>query len=57
MQIYQGIVKGLESIGVDKAFGGNGENIASLTVAEEFHPPSDRHSPRTGGSPDIRFAD
>jgi acetolactate synthase-1/2/3 large subunit len=33
MQIYQGIVKGLESIGVDTAFGGNGENIASLTVA------------------------
>jgi acetolactate synthase I/II/III large subunit len=30
MQIYQGIVKGLESIGVDTAFGGNGENIASL---------------------------
>ena len=28
MQIYQGIVKGLESIGVDTAFGGNGENIA-----------------------------
>jgi hypothetical protein len=25
MQIYQGIVKGLESIGVDTAFGGNGE--------------------------------
>jgi acetolactate synthase-1/2/3 large subunit len=35
MQIYQGIVKGLESIGVDTAFGGNGENIASLTVALE----------------------
>jgi acetolactate synthase-1/2/3 large subunit len=33
MQIYQGIVKGLESIGVDTAFGGNGENIASMTVA------------------------
>jgi len=30
MQIYEGIVKGLESIGVDTAFGGNGENIGSL---------------------------
>jgi hypothetical protein len=30
MQIYQGIVKDLESIGVDRSFGGNGENIASL---------------------------
>jgi acetolactate synthase I/II/III large subunit len=30
MQIYQGIVKGLERIGVDTAFGGNGENSASL---------------------------
>jgi hypothetical protein len=33
MQIYQAIVKGLENVGVDTAFGGNGENIASLTVA------------------------
>jgi hypothetical protein len=32
MQIYQAIVKGLENVGVDTAFGGNGENIASLTV-------------------------
>jgi hypothetical protein len=30
MEISQGIVKGLESTGVDTAFGGNGENIASL---------------------------
>ncbi|OBG30223.1 thiamine pyrophosphate-binding protein [Mycobacterium sp. 852002-51057_SCH5723018] len=33
MHVYEAIVKGLESIGVDTAFGGNGENIASLTVA------------------------
>ena len=33
MQVYQAIVKGLESVGVDAAFGGNGENIASLAVA------------------------
>ena len=33
MQVYEAIVKGLESAGVDTAFGGNGENIASLTVA------------------------
>ena len=33
MHVYEAIVNGLESIGVDTAFGGNGENIASLTVA------------------------
>src|SRR5215470_17791401 len=33
MQVYEAIVKGLESAGVDTAFGGNGENIASLAVA------------------------
>ena len=33
MDVYEAIVKGLESAGVDTAFGGNGENIASLTVA------------------------
>ena len=33
MHVYEAIVKGLESVGVDTAFGGNGENIASLTVA------------------------
>jgi acetolactate synthase I/II/III large subunit len=33
MQVYQAIVRGLESLGVRTAFGGNGENIASLTVA------------------------
>ena len=33
MKVYEAIVKGLESIGVETAYGGNGENIASLTVA------------------------
>jgi thiamine pyrophosphate-dependent acetolactate synthase large subunit-like protein len=33
MQVYEAIVRGLESAGVTVAFGGNGENIASLTVA------------------------
>jgi acetolactate synthase I/II/III large subunit len=33
MQVYEAIVKGLESAGVDTVFGGNGENIASLAVA------------------------
>ncbi|MEV7689794.1 thiamine pyrophosphate-binding protein [Streptomyces bungoensis] len=33
MQVYEAVVKGLESVGVDTAFGGNGENIASLTLA------------------------
>src|SRR5262245_51062675 len=33
MQVYEAIVKGLESAGVDTAFGGNGENVASLTLA------------------------
>lgn len=33
MQVYEAIVKGLESVGVETAFGGNGENIASLAVA------------------------
>ncbi|GLX00252.1 thiamine pyrophosphate-binding protein [Microtetraspora sp. NBRC 16547] len=33
MQVYEALVKGLESAGVDTAFGGNGENIASLTLA------------------------
>jgi acetolactate synthase-1/2/3 large subunit len=33
MQVYEAIVKGLESIGVETAYGGNGENIASLAVA------------------------
>jgi acetolactate synthase-1/2/3 large subunit len=33
MQVYEALVKGLESVGVDTAFGGNGENIASLALA------------------------
>jgi acetolactate synthase-1/2/3 large subunit len=33
MQVYEAVVQALESAGVDTAFGGNGENIASLTVA------------------------
>ncbi|WP_405064981.1 thiamine pyrophosphate-binding protein [Kribbella sp. NBC_01510] len=33
MQVYEAMVRGLESLGVQTAFGGNGENIASLTVA------------------------
>ena len=33
MHVYEALVKGLESAGVDVAFGGNGENIASLAIA------------------------
>jgi acetolactate synthase I/II/III large subunit len=33
MHVYEAIVRGLESLGVTTAFRGNGENIASLTVA------------------------
>src|SRR5919108_1497243 len=33
MNVYEAIVKGLESAGVETAFGGNGENIASLALA------------------------
>ena len=33
MQVYEAVVQGLESAGVDTAFGGNGENIASLALA------------------------
>ena len=35
MKVYEAVVKGLESAGVDTAFGGNGENIASLALALE----------------------
>lgn len=35
MRVYEAIVKGLESIGVDAAFGGAGENAASLMIALE----------------------
>src|SRR5262249_35971510 len=33
MKVYEAIVKGLEGIGVDAAFGGAGENAASLMIA------------------------
>src|SRR5215217_4801268 len=33
MNVYEAIVKSLESAGVDTAFGGNGENIALLALA------------------------
>ena len=35
MRVYEAIVKGLESIGVEAAFGGAGENAAGLMVALE----------------------
>jgi len=33
VQVYEAVVRGLESAGVDTAFGGNGENVASLMLA------------------------
>ena len=33
MRVYEAIVKGLESVGVDAMFGGAGENSASLLLA------------------------
>lgn len=33
MRVYEAIVKGLESVGVDAAYGGAGENAASLLLA------------------------
>ncbi|HZB35216.1 MAG TPA: thiamine pyrophosphate-binding protein [Gaiellaceae bacterium] len=35
MRVYEAIVKGLEGIGVEAAFGGAGENAASLMIALE----------------------
>ncbi len=35
MRVYEGIVKGLEGIGVEAAFGGAGENAAGLMIALE----------------------
>jgi acetolactate synthase-1/2/3 large subunit len=35
VKVYEAIVRGLGSAGVDVAFGGNGENIASLALALE----------------------
>jgi acetolactate synthase I/II/III large subunit len=47
VNVYEAIVKGLESVGVEAAFGGNGENIASLTLAlkhaEKIRPIMTRH--------------
>jgi glyoxylate carboligase len=47
MQVHEAIVKGLEGIGVGTAFGGNGENVASLTLAlkhsEKIRPIMTRH--------------
>ena len=33
MRVYEAIVKALEGVGVDAAFGGAGENAASLLLA------------------------
>jgi acetolactate synthase-1/2/3 large subunit len=33
VNVYEALVRGLESAGVETAFGGNGENIASLAIA------------------------
>jgi thiamine pyrophosphate-dependent acetolactate synthase large subunit-like protein len=47
MHVYEAIVRGLETLGVRTAFGGNGENIASLTLAlarsEQIRPILTRH--------------
>lgn len=47
MALDVAIVKGLESVGVEAAFGGNGENVASLTLAlehsEKIRPIMTRH--------------
>ena len=47
MRVYEAIVKGLESVGVDAAFGGAGENAAGLMLAlkhsEQIRPVITRH--------------
>src|SRR5215468_1332744 len=47
MKVYEAIVKGLEGIGVDAAFGGAGENAAGLMLAlkhsEQIRPVITRH--------------
>ncbi|HEX8647392.1 MAG TPA: thiamine pyrophosphate-binding protein [Thermoleophilaceae bacterium] len=46
MNVYEAIVRGLESAGVKTAYGGNGENIAMLAVALEhsnIRPIATRH--------------
>ena len=47
MEVYEAVVKGLESAGVETAFGGNGENVASLMLAlkhsDQIRPIMTRH--------------
>ncbi|NJP82990.1 hypothetical protein HCK01_37970, partial [Streptomyces sp. AA8] len=47
MRVYEAIVRGLEGIGVDAAFGGAGENAAGLMMAlkhsERIRPVITRH--------------
>ncbi|HSS86429.1 MAG TPA: thiamine pyrophosphate-binding protein, partial [Reyranella sp.] len=47
MRIYEAIVRGLESVGVDAAFGGAGENAAGMMIAlkhsKKIHPVITRH--------------
>jgi len=49
MHVYEAIVRGLDGLRVTTAFGGNGENIASLTVAahrsKTARPILTRHEP------------
>jgi hypothetical protein len=49
MRVYEAIFKGLEGIGVQAAFGGAGENTASLMLAlkhpERIRPIMVRHEP------------
>ena len=51
MRIYEAIVRGLESIGVDAAFGGAGENAAGMMMALQAfeEDPSGHHPARAGG--------
>ena len=50
MRVYEAIVKGLESVGVEAAFGGAGENAAGLMLALKHseHDPAGHHPPRAG---------
>ena len=47
MRIYEAIVRGLESVGVDAAFGGAGENAAGMMIAlkhsQKIRPVITRH--------------
>ena len=54
MRVYEAIVKGLESVGVEAAFGGAGENAAGLMLALKD---SERWAlPRFSTSPDGTIA-